>query len=128
MKISERLIGFAAGTLLLTPTAYARDAGTGPVALRGTNCWQFLEAVEMAAAPSKAGDKALPAEEMEAAADAQDELIITLFWVHGYQTGKAGTAAMLDQSWMAGTVSRMVEICGADGNGELAISEAVKQL
>jgi hypothetical protein len=118
----------AASALLLASPAIAQEAGAGSTTLRGTNCEQFLDAVKTAAAPANADGAQLSAEDLEAAEDAQDEVIITLFWIHGYQTGKTGKAVLLDQQWMAGTVKRMADICTTKGNETLPISEAVKQL
>lgn len=125
MKLGTIIVAGAIGALAVQ--AGAQDSQANPATLRGTNCEQFLDAVEVAAVAARAGDKAT-AEEIEAASDAQDELIITLFWIHGYQSGKTGNPSMLDQQWMARTVGRMTEICSAKGNAELPISEAVKQL
>ncbi|MEE4316955.1 MAG: HdeA/HdeB family chaperone [Erythrobacter sp.] len=128
MNMSTLLSYSTASLLLLASPAIAQQASTGSTALRGTNCEQFLDAVQIAAAPSAAGGTQLSAEDLEAAEDAQDEVIITLFWIHGYQTGKTGQAVLLDQQWMAGTVKKMADICTAKGNETLPISEAVKQL
>jgi hypothetical protein len=122
------MFGVASGALALAGPVGAQEAQANASALRGTNCAQFMESVEMATASSRAGGKQLSGEELEAATEAQDELIITLFWVHGYQAGKSGQAAVLDQQWMARTVARMGEICTAKGNEKLPISEAVKLL
>lgn len=125
MKLGSIIVAGAIGALAVQAGAQGSQADAAT--LRGTNCAQFLDAVEVAAVAARAGDKAT-AEDIEAASDAQDELIITLFWVHGYQSGKTGTPAVLDQQWMARTVARMTEICTAKGNAELPISEAVKLL
>lgn len=125
MKLGSLIVAGAIGALAVQ--AGAQDSPANPTTLRGTNCEQFLDAVEVAALAARAGDKAT-ADEIEAASDAQDELIITLFWIHGYQSGKTGNPSLLDQQWMARTVGRMTEICSAKGNAELPISEAVKQL
>ncbi len=125
MKLGSIIVAGVIGALAVQ--AGAQESQTNATTLRGTNCAQFLDAIEVAAIAVRAGDKAT-AEDIDAAADAQDELIITLFWVHGYQSGKTGTLAQLDQQWMARTVARMTEICTAEGNSELPISEAVKQL
>lgn len=118
----------AGAALLLGAAVHAESPPAAGAVLRGTNCAQFMDAVDTAAGPSRAGDRKLSPEDQEAAADAQDELVITLFWVHGYQTGKTGIAAQLDQQWMAKTVARMTQVCSAKGNEKLPISEAVKQL
>ncbi len=125
MKLGSLIVAGAIGALAVQ--AGAQDSQANPPTLRGTNCEQFLDAVEVAAVAARAGDKAT-ADEIEAASDAQDELIITLFWIHGYQSGKTGNPSLLDQQWMARTVARMTEICSAKGNTEMPISEAVKQL
>jgi cation diffusion facilitator CzcD-associated flavoprotein CzcO len=128
MKLGSIILAGTACALALAVPAGAQQAQPTGALLRGTNCAQFLDALDVAAAPARAGDQKVSPEEVEAASDAQDELIITLFWVHGYQSGKTGQPAMLDQQWMARTVARMTEICSASGNAELPISEAVKQL
>lgn len=127
MKFTNLMLA-AAGAASLAATAGAQNAPAASATLRGTNCGQFLDAVDTAAMPARSGNEKLSNEDLEAAADAQDELVITLFWVHGYQAGKSGTAAQLDQQWMAKTVGRMSQICSAKGNEKLPISEAVKQL
>lgn len=122
------MLSVAAGALALTGSVSAQGSEAGASSLRGTNCAQFLDAVEAATASSRSDGKALSSAELDAETEAQDELVITLFWVHGYQAGKTGQAAVLDQQWMARTVARMGEICSAKGNEKLPISEAVKQL
>jgi hypothetical protein len=128
MNLYTLLSGSVVSALLLATAAGAQEPSTGSTAMRGTNCGQFLESVEVAAAPASPGGAKLSAADLEAANDAQDEVIITLFWIHGYQSGKAGAAAVLDQQWIAGTVKKIAEICRAKGNAGLPISEAVKQL
>jgi hypothetical protein len=128
MRLGEFIACVAAAVVALSAPASAQEPGAGAASLRGTNCAQFIDAVATATAPARSDGKAASSEELDAATEAQDELIITLFWVHGYQAGKTGHASLLDQQWMARTVARMGEICSVKGNEKLPISEAVKQL
>lgn len=128
MKFGKFIACAATAMVALFTPASAQEPDAGAASLRGTNCAQFMDAVVTATMPAPTDGKAASAEELDAATEAQDELIVTLFWVHGYQAGKTGQAALLDQQWMAQTVARLGEICSAKGNEKLPISEAVKQL
>lgn len=89
----------------------------GQFELKGATCSQFLRAVEAA---SEADG--------EAAASAQDELVITLFWIHGFVSGKSGTPPKLDSKWMSTTVTRLNQVCKGKAAADKPISVAVLEL
>lgn len=104
----------------LPSMAFAQQSGNG---LSGSDCKQFLQAVEVAAEQNAKTEI-----QKRAAQAAQDEIIITVFWVHGYLTGKTGQSPTLDSAWIAGTVNRLSAICTTDGLSRMSIAEAAKQL
>lgn len=89
----------------------------------GTNCGQFLETVELAA--DQKPEAGAHADAVEAA---RDEVIITMFWVHGYATAKAGKPPRLDKAWISDRVEKLATICKAKGAANMPISQAVAKL
>jgi hypothetical protein len=99
------------------------NAASLPGELTGTTCSQFLETAEIAGMKSPA-----PGAQSRAVEAARDELIITMFWVHGFETAKAGTQPQLDQAWLQDRISRLARICKAKGAATLPIAAAVAKL
>jgi hypothetical protein len=91
--------------------------------MAGTNCGQFLGIVEMAAEKNPA-----PGAHASAVEAARDELIITMFWVHGFATGKAGTPPRLDKAWISNRIEKLAGICKTKGAANLPIAQAAALL
>jgi hypothetical protein len=108
------------GSLL---SAASANAATQTGELSGTTCTQFLETAEIAGLKSPA-----PGAESRAVEAARDELIITMFWVHGFETAKTGTPPRLDQAWLQDRVGKLARVCKAKGAGSMSIASAVAKL
>lgn len=99
------------------------NAAPPPAEMAGTTCGQFLGLVATAAEQSPA-----PGAHASAVEAARDELIITMFWVHGFATAKAGTPPRLDKVWISNQVEKLAGICKAKGATKLPIAQAVALL
>lgn len=115
-----RVGAFLVVAALMTTGAQAASPAPG---LTGTDCSQFLDSAEMAAVK-----KPVPGAQTRAVEAARDELIITMFWVHGFETAKTGTLSKLDQTWLQDRITRLARICKAKGAASMPISAAVAKL
>lgn len=102
---------FAAPFLLLlySPPLSAADAPQAD--LLDTTCGQYLEALTIAQPPKGASKK-----QTALAVSAQDDLVQAMMWVHGYITGRDGSAGMtrpLNRAWMVENVGKLAGICQA---------------
>lgn len=104
-------------------SATGADAASLPSELTGTTCSQFLETAEIAGMKSPA-----PGAQARAVEAARDELIITMFWVHGYETAKTGRQPQLDQAWLQDRITRLARVCKAKGAATMPISAAAAKL
>lgn len=95
--------------------------------LLATTCADYLTAARIAD-PGKD-----PSDERKAEAiEAQDAMVDTMSWAHGYQTGRSGSVAAakpLTKAWMVENVSRLAEICEKNSiDGSMRLAEAVAKL
>lgn len=112
--------------LLFCVTGHAVAQVSEPrVNLLDVTCNDFLQALEIAK-PVKGESKA----RKQKSAEAQDDIVYGLMWIHGYQAGKTGSGAVpaLNEKWMADTVVRLANVCSQPGNGELPLIDVTAKL
>lgn len=89
--------------------------------LLDTNCTQFTRMLRNA-------QPGTTPEEKVVANSAQEELIVTMFWVHGYVSGRAGTPPALNRTWLTENTRKLADKCSASGAGKMRIIDAAKGL
>lgn len=70
-----------------------------------------------------------PSEERKRQAiEAQDDVAIGLYWIHGYLVGSKGDAApKLTKEWMQSEVVRLVDVCRAKSpDGRMSLVQAMR--
>ena len=100
-------------TLAITPALAAEPAG--PLDVTCGDMTATLRLADPGKNPSK--------ERRQQAIEAQDDVAIGLYWIHGYLVGTKGAAAPpLTREWMESEIVRLVDLCKAnspDGKASL---------
>jgi hypothetical protein len=111
--VAARALLAALATLTMTPAFAAEPPGPLDV-----TCGDMIATLRVAD-PGKNPSK----ERQRQAIEAQDDIAIGLYWIHGYLVGAKGAAAPpLTKAWMEGEVVRLVEVCkvkSPDGKASL---------
>lgn len=68
-------------------------------------------------------------ERQQQAIEAQDDVAIGLYWIHGYLVGTKGAAAPpLTRAWMETEIVRLVEVCKTKSpDGKASLVQAMQQ-
>jgi len=109
----------AVAMLAVTPALGAEPAGPMDV-----TCGDMIATLRVAD-PGKNPSK----ERQRQAIEAQDDVAIGLYWIHGYLVGTKGEAApRLTKEWMQTEVVRLVEVCKAKNpDGSMSLVQAMQQ-
>lgn len=103
----------ALAILAITPAFAAEPAGPLDV-----TCGDMIATLRVAD-PGKSPSK----NRQQQAIEAQDDVAIGLYWIHGFLVGSKGAAApALTKAWMESEIVRLVEVCKAkspDGSASL---------
>lgn len=130
MKISSMLLS-AAGLLLPFSATFAQPAqdtlAMSEPNLLNTTCADYRAAL-LVADPGKKPSAAAKI----AAAEAQDDIINGLMWIHGFAAGRAAPGTVtppLTKSWMAAAVGKLAQACDAHSpDGKMRISDLAGKL
>jgi hypothetical protein len=109
----------ALATLAITPVFAAEPAGPLDV-----TCGDMIATLRVADPGQN------PTEERQRqAVEAQDDVAIGLYWIHGYLVGTKGDAApRLTKEWMQSEVVRLVEVCKAQSpDGKKSLVQVMQQ-
>lgn len=108
----------ALATFAITPVFATEPAGPLDV-----TCGDMIATLRVAN-PGKNPSK----ERQRQAIEAQDDVAIGLYWIHGYLVGSKGNAApKLTKAWMEAEVVRLVEVCNAKSpDGKLSLVQAMQ--
>lgn len=123
--MTKALATILSPTILLMTAGMAHAAEPPSANLLDTTCGQYLQALDVA----KVGTQPSPARAAQAA-DAQDDIVQALMWVHGYLTGrdgKAGPSRPLTREWIISYVGKVATVCRA-GAGTVLLTDAVAKL
>jgi hypothetical protein len=106
------------GGCLAVPALAAEPAGPMEV-----TCGDMIATLRVAD-PGKNPSK----DRQRQAIEAQDDVAIGLYWIHGYLVGSKGDAApKLTRGWMESEIVRLVELCKAKSpDGKLSLVQAMQ--
>jgi hypothetical protein len=110
----------AAGAVLAVTPAFAAEPA-GPL---DVTCGDMIATLRVADPGTN------PTEERQRqAVEAQDDVAIGLYWIHGYLVGTKGAAApRLSKEWMQSEVVRLVEVCKAKSpDGRKSLVQVMQQ-
>ncbi len=109
----------ALATLAITPAFAAEPAGPLDV-----TCGDMIATLRVAD-PGKNPSK----ERQRQAIEAQDDVAIGLYWIHGFLVGSKGAAAPpLTRAWMESEIVRLVEVCKARSpDGKASLVQVMQQ-
>jgi hypothetical protein len=109
----------AVAVLAITPAFAAEPAGPLDV-----TCGDMIATLRVA----DPGPNPSP-ERQRQAVEAQDDVAIGLYWIHGYLVGTKGEAApKLTRAWMQTEVVRLVEVCKAQSpDGRKSLVQVMQQ-
>lgn len=103
-SMTRRLPAILALAALCTSAAVSAAEPAGPLDVTCGDMIETLRDVDPGKNPST--------ERRKRAIEAQDDVAIGLYWIHGYLVGTKGAAApALTLEWMSSEVVRLVELC-----------------
>jgi hypothetical protein len=102
--MTRRLPALLVSAALCTSAAVSAAEPAGPLDVTCGDMMETLRDVDPGKNPSS--------ERRRRAIEAQDDVAIGLYWIHGYLVGTRGAAApVLTREWMSSEVVRLVELC-----------------
>lgn len=117
-----------AATLIAAATispVYAQTIPSDTSDLMDFTCSQYLQSVRIADAGNRPS-----AERSKQAIAAQDALVSTVLWVHGYMSGRSPRAPEpLTRAWMIETVGNVAKLCRDNSkDGTMRVADAVAKI